>query len=97
MVIDVVLDVSDAVAGDVYELYIDGTLVNTGGPGTNITQTDINNGTVTVADVDITGNDSDTTGTGVNASADEVLIEIKLKSGGSYITDGTDTQWDYQY
>jgi hypothetical protein len=93
--IDVVLDVSDAVAGDVYELYIDGTLVNTG--GTIITQTDINNGTVTAAGVDITGNDSDTTGTGVNANDDEVLIELKLKSGGSYITDGTDTQWDFQY
>jgi hypothetical protein len=93
--VNVVLDVSDAVANDVYELYIDGTLVNTG--GTSITQTDINNGTVTQANVDISANNSDTAGAGVNANANEVLIEIKLKSGGTIITDGTDKTWDYQW
>jgi len=94
--VNVVLDVSDAVANDVYELYIDGTLVNT--DGTNITQADINNGTVTQANVDISANNSsDTAGAGVNANDNEVLIEIKLKSGGTIITDGTDKTWDYQW
>jgi hypothetical protein len=93
--VNVVLDVSDAVSGDVYELYIDGTLINTS--GTSITQTDINNGTVTEADVDISANNSNTAGTGVNENTDEVLIEIKLKSGNTTIIDGTDNTWEYQW
>jgi len=94
----VALDVSKASVGDTVELYVDGTLVWSD----TLDAGEISTGTLVADDgsgnpLDFDTSDSTVAGSGVNAAADIVTLEVKLKNSGGYVQEAEDVTWDYQW
>ena len=98
--ISVYLDVSDASENDVIELYADGALVATSAA---LTSAQITSGSIELASSGVTEfnlstyDTSGSNGATATANDDKVILEVKVKTGGTYSQDNADVTWEYQW
>ena len=99
--ISVYLDVSDAMDGDIIELYADGVLIATSAA---LTSQQITDGSIELANTDTTTefnlSSSDTSGSnGATATAndDKVILEVRVQNGSTYSQENADVTWEYQW
>jgi hypothetical protein len=90
--VGIVLNIQDAAEGDMLEVYADGQLVWSH----EVLGSEVGS-QIWLSEKDLDTYDNATAGNTGTTGDDKVLLELKVKHGDSYVQDGSEVTWEYQW